>query len=316
MAPGDANQHRVRRIGFRARALAGWAWTVHELAGAASGPRLCVIAGVHVNELASIEATFRLIERFRARRLRGSVALMPVVNLPALAAREQHVCPIDGCNINFSFPGDPDGTFSPALADALLNEWAGDADCLVDLHGGDLCETVARFTVAATVGDAAFDSKNLALAQAFDPQIIVRLPAETGAEPGRSCSGRARQRRHAAFAEAGANGVVDEASVAFHVDGVLRVAGLLGMIDDAPAPSDRAPTIVDRYHWVRAEVEGWCRYLVEPADAVQRGQPLAVVTDLGGALCREVTAPADGVVLWRCTHAAVVPSSDLFGIGA
>jgi hypothetical protein len=59
------------------------------------------------------------------------------------------------------------------------------------------------------------------------------------------------------------------------LNGVLGMAGLFGMIEDAPAASGRAPVIVDHRHWVSAAVEGWCRYLVEPAAALRRGRPLA-----------------------------------------
>src|SRR3546814_3561237 len=50
-------------------------------------------------------------------------------------------------------------SFSEALADALLNEWAADADVLIELHGGDLCEDVAPFTVLQLTGDARFRSE-------------------------------------------------------------------------------------------------------------------------------------------------------------
>ena len=40
------------------------------------------------------------------------------------------------------------------------------------------------------------------------------------------------------------------------------------------------------------------------------------IRDRAGTVLRELVAPDDGVVLWRCTHALVVPGSDLFGIGA
>lgn len=90
-----------------------------------------------------------------------------------------------------------------------------------------------------------------------------------------SHAGRARHRRLAAFAEAGANGLIDEASVALHVNGVLRIARLLGMSDEENAcliPSSSPPAKVvtaNRYLWVRAEADGWCQYAAEPSDVWQ-----------------------------------------------
>ncbi len=312
----EGNSVSTRLLKFRSPVLAGWEWTVHDIAAQEPGPHLCIMAGIHVNEVAGIEATFQLVERFQNELRRGTVSIMPVANLPALPYRSQHVCPIDDKNINFSFPGASDGTFSEALADALLNEWAADADCLIDLHGGDLCENVARFTVAPMIGDPAFDDVNFALAAAFEPEIIVKLQPDQLNKPGRSCSGRARQRKHAAFAEAGANGLIDERSVRFHRDGVLRVAGLLGMIETEKATPEHEPFVANEYHWVQAEVDGWCSYSVEPGESVVSGQVIAAISDYSGNILRRVAAPADGRVLWRCTHAVVEATTDLFGVAS
>ena len=311
-----ANDVAVREYRFSATPLRGSTWTTYDVRGASPGPRLCVMAGVHVNEVSSIAAAMQLVDVFRAMPLKGEVSIMPVVNLPALPLRSQHVCPVDQRNINFSFPGTASGSFSEALADAILREWSHDADCLVDLHGGDLCETVARFTVAATTGDQRFDAFNLALAQAFDPQIIVQLPPETSHVAGRSCSGRARLGRHAAFAEGGSNGLLDDASVVFHIEGVVRVAHLLGITDTSPPRSDRRPTVVRDYHWLTADADGWCRYTVNPGMRVSRGQMVADIADYGGRILSCLMAPVDGIVLWRCTHPVVSVGNDLFGIGA
>jgi uncharacterized protein len=132
-------------LAFPYAALQGWRWQGIDIIGQRPGPRLAIIAGVHVNEVSSIEAAIRLQRLLKPDELRGRVSILPVVNLPALSKRSQQVCPIDGKNINFSFPGRPDGSFSEALAWALLEDWAADADCLADLHGGDLCENVAHF---------------------------------------------------------------------------------------------------------------------------------------------------------------------------
>ncbi len=304
-----------RKLAFRSPALSGWQWLVQDISGQSAGPRLCVMSGVHVNEVSCIEAVFRLREAFLQTPLKGSVSLMPLANPPALPGRCEYICPVDGKNINFTFPGSPEGTFSEALCDALLNEWADDADCLVDLHGGDLCEEVAHFTVAPTIGDADFDAFNLQLAQAFDPQIVVTLPPTQLEQPGRSCSGRARQRRHAAFAEAGAHGLVDETSVRFHVNGVLRIAHLLGMIPEAP-PTSSTPYLADEYHWVQSRVEGWFRPAVEAGVSVEKNQTIATIHDYSGQMLQEVISPATGFILWRWTHASVLVNGSLFGIAA
>src|SRR5215469_10813999 len=90
--------------------LRDWQWPMVEIRGQRPGPHLCVMAGMHVNEVSSIEAAVQLQRRIAPAYLRGSIAILPILNLPAVPLRSQYVCPIDGKNINFSFPVFNDGT--------------------------------------------------------------------------------------------------------------------------------------------------------------------------------------------------------------
>lgn len=301
-------------IKFLYPALAEWSWESVEIVGAQPGPRLAIIAGVHVNETSSIEAALRLQSLFDPATLRGQVSILSLTNLPAVPHWSQYVCPLDDKNINFSFPGRPDGTFSEALAHALLNDWAADADCFVDMHGGDLCEEVSHFTVSQRIGDAGFDARNLEIASCFDSQLIVQLDPSHLDAPGRSCTGRAGRRQHAAFSEAGRWGLIEEDNVLFHVEGVLRLAKLLGMIDEAPAHR-RAPVLLDSYLWVPAPEAAFYRYRVKPGAKVSRGTVIAEGFDMRNRKVAEATSPSDGYVLWTLTHALVNREQFIAGIG-
>jgi predicted deacylase len=256
---------------------------------------------MHVNEVSSIEAALRLPDCF-ATGLSGVVSIIPVLNLPGLYEHTEYNCPIDGKNINFTFPGRADGTFSEVLCHALLTEWAADAAALIDLHGGDLRENVAKFIMYQRTGDPAQDSRRAGLARAFDADLVVGLEPDLMAAPGRSCTALASLGRDGLLAEAGANGVIDEESVQFHVGGVLGVARGLGMIDGpAPVPK-RRQVDCDRYLWIAMPADGFIHFEVEPAASVTAGQRLGRVHDLVGQPCGELRAPADGFVLWRMTH--------------
>ncbi|WP_342641605.1 succinylglutamate desuccinylase/aspartoacylase family protein [Rhodoligotrophos ferricapiens] len=308
----NAGIHRTE-ISFPLPALADWRWPAVIIKGHKPGPKLAIIAGVHVNETSSIEAVIRLQRRLKPEDLAGEIHIIPVVNLPAVPVRSQYVCPVDNKNINFSFPGRPDGTFSEQLAWALL-DWAKDADCLIDLHGGDLCENVSHFTVAQQTGDEGFDRRNVEIAACFDAELIVRLDPSHLEKPSRSCTGRATRRQHAAFAEAGRIGIIEERNVEFHLNGVLRVAQLLGMITSAP-PKSREPVFVDEYLWVPAPQDGFYRYKVNPGQKIERGEVLAIAENTFGDAIGEVRAPASGFILWSLTHALVMKDSFIMGLG-
>jgi len=271
----EAGLHK-HELTFDYPALSGWRWPAVDIVGKKPGAWLAIIAGIHVNETSSIEAVIRLQRMIDPNTLKGRISIIPIVNLPAVPVRSQYVCPLDDKNINFSFPGRPDGTFSEAIAYALLNDWANDADCFVDLHGGDLCEQVSHFMVVQRTGDRAFDARNLAIAQCFDAEIIASIDPSHLDQPARSVTGRAKRGQHAAFAEAGRIGLIEEENVAFHLDGLLRLLKHLGMTERAPAKSRQA-VIITRYHWIPAPVDGFFRYHIEP------GRHVAIVKDTATA---------------------------------
>jgi uncharacterized protein len=300
-------------ITFPYPALSGWRWPAVDIVGRRAGPRLAVMAGVHVNEVSSIEAIIRLQRAIDPSELSGRISIIPILNLPAVPERSQYVCPLDNKNINFSFPGRPEGTFAEAIAHAILNDWAADADVLVDLHGGDLCETVSHFMVVQCSGNPDFDDTALAYARCFDAQVIVRLSPSHMQIAGRSCTGRALRGQHAAFAEAGQIGLIEERNVAFHLEGVLRLAAHLGMIPSAP-PRRREPVVADKYVWIPAPADALYRYRVEAGQKVAKGMVLATGEDTCGAGLAEVLAPEDGYILWTLTHPLVQRDSFIMGL--
>jgi predicted deacylase len=315
--PHNSGATNIQRgtLTFANPQLAGWQWPMVKIRGARPGPRLCVMAGMRVNEVSSIEAAVQLQRRVAPEGLRGSIAILPILNLPAVPVRSQYVCPIDGKNINFSFPGRKDGSFSEALADTILDEWAAEAEVLIDLHGGDLCENVAKFSICQMAGDSAFDEKSLALARCFDAEIIAALDPADMRAPGRACTGRARAGRRAAMAESGANGILDPVCIAFHLNGVLNIMSLLGMIDGPSIPATRDQVVVGRYLWIETPKPGLLHARAEPGMRVAKGQRLARITDLFGDEIGEIWAPEAGLILWRINHGMAGESEKVFGLG-
>ncbi len=87
-----------------------------EARGAADGPHVSLIGGIHGGEYSSIAAVIRFMRSLDVAELRGSITAVPVVSMTSFRARTAFVVPEDGKNLNRCFPGDPSGTFSDALA--------------------------------------------------------------------------------------------------------------------------------------------------------------------------------------------------------
>src|SRR5579862_7278630 len=93
-------------VTFGPAVLANTAIPYFEIRAPRPGPRLAIIAGMHPNEVSSMEAALRLARAFAEALECGRVSILPILNMPGLYLHSDTVCPLDGKNINFSFPGD------------------------------------------------------------------------------------------------------------------------------------------------------------------------------------------------------------------
>src|ERR1700745_2313097 len=127
--------------------LAGLPVPYVEVTGAADGPTLTVIAGVHGCEYASMDGVRRWLRQLETgpeagspdgRGLRGGIRAVPVLNVTAFAARSPFVVPEDGKNLNRSFPGDPAGTLAERLAYDAFTQLITGSDAYIDAHCGDM----------------------------------------------------------------------------------------------------------------------------------------------------------------------------------
>jgi predicted deacylase len=296
--------------------LAGLDVPVVELTGAQDGPLLTVIAGVHGCEYVPMAAVRQWTAGLASRDLRGRVRAVPVLNLPAFAARSPFVVPDDGKNLNRCFPGSPDGTLAERLAYDTFTQLITGSDALVDAHCGDLVEALEPFALYEA-GPAEAKARELATAYGLG-YVIRQEPGPDRAVAGTTSSAAAEIGIPAITAEAGGCGLVQRHPVGQHVGGLNRVLAQLGMTDEpdgepAPAP----PGYLSRFIWLRCADAGWWEPAVETGEAVTEGQVLGTVSSLdGGEVLETITAPAAGVPLFLTSSPAVAADGLLLGLGA
>ena len=298
--------------------LAGLDVPVIELTGAADGPRLTVIAGVHGCEYASMAAVRQWSATLEARQLRGTVRAVPVLNLPAFLARSPFVGPDDGKNLNRCFQGDREGTLADRLAHAAFTQLIMGSDALVDAHCGDLPEALEPFCLYEA-GPSADRARALALAYGLG-YVIRQEPGPGRAVGGTTSAAAAEAGIPAITAEAGGCGLIEQHAVDLHVRGLNRVLASLGMTD-VPAgdgqASPGAPVMLSRFIWLRSDAAGWWQPAVRPGDSVADGQLLGTVSTFDGAeVLQAVHAPVASVPMFITSSPAVDADGLLLGLGA
>src|SRR6185503_10512476 len=122
--------------------------------GARPGPVLAIVSGAHGTEYASIIAVERLIGAIDPATLAGTVILVPLVNRASFDQKVVHVNPVDGKSMNRFYPGRSDGSQTERASYLITKEVVERCDHLIDLHGGDLDESLRPYSYWTRTGNA------------------------------------------------------------------------------------------------------------------------------------------------------------------
>ncbi len=273
--------------------------------GEAEGPVLCLTAGVHATEYASIDALMRLINEVTPKELRGTLIAVPVVNMHMFAARCPFVSPLDGVNLNKIAPGG-DGSITERVGRILFDEVITKARYHIDLHAGDFGEMLLAFAGFSLTGNAELDRQGEALVRLFSPRVfcLARDGTTLPPSPGFVAYAAAHKGVVSILAESGGNGALEEADVRIHLEGLRNVMRYLKMIDGEPVIPGRQVRATD-WHNTRAQQSGLLRLKVAVGDEVAAGQEVAEVCDIFGRTVERVRVEKPGLAMLVWAHKAV-----------
>jgi predicted deacylase len=294
--------------------LAKYQWPYFAVVGAQPGPRFLLTAGIHAAEYTGIMAAIRLGGLLEPEHVRGTIAIIPLLNRPGFYERCIYVNPEDGENLNRVFPGSPDGPWSHRFAHHLLNDVVVHFDYAMDLHAGDMIEDLEPFVAFTETGNPDVDRKTQQMVNSHGVRWATK-GAPSGERPGLLFAAAAQRGVPAIIAESGRCGLVEEEAVQRHVDGVLNIWRTLGLLTDAPPRSVEPPRVLDRFEWLHSEQEGIFVCRVRVSDPVEQNQLLGEMIDLLGNRLAEVRSPAAGVVLFTVTSPAIKQGGLLLGVG-
>ncbi|MBL8688062.1 MAG: succinylglutamate desuccinylase/aspartoacylase family protein [Rhodospirillaceae bacterium] len=99
------------------------------------GPTLLITAGNHGDEYEGQVAAAAFVRSLDPAAIRGRVIIAPALNLAAATAGRR-TSPIDGGNLNRSFPGDALGGPTAKIAAFVDAQLLPRADLVIDLHSG------------------------------------------------------------------------------------------------------------------------------------------------------------------------------------
>lgn len=267
--------------------------------GSKPGKVLALVSGAHGTEYASIIALEKIIAMLDPAEISGTVIVVPLVNVPSFEKKIAHVNPVDGKSMNRFYPGKVDGTQTERASFLITRQVVEQCDHLIDLHGGDIDESLRPYSYWTKTGKEKQDamSREMLLAFGLD-HIIISTERPTDPAASRYLENTATTRgKPSITVEAGHAGTVEAEDVNALVNGCLSVMRYLRMLPGAPSVIEH-PVWIEKVSTVASEQTGIFYPLVGRGTYVEQGMKLGYVTDYVGKTIFEARAPVAGVVLF------------------
>ena len=267
------------------------------------GPRLCLTAAVHGDELNGIEMVRRLMYELEPTELAGTVVGVPIVNLDGFRNGSRYLS--DRRDLNRYFPGHEKGSAASRLAFSLFNNIVRQCDYLVDLHTGSQ-KRINQPQLRADLDK----SEVVAFAKHFGGMTVLHSPPGDGMLR----AAAVEEGIVAVTMEAGGPNRLEDEAVDY---GVQALETLLENLDmrkasrfwGAPQP------VFYESEWIRAGQGGILLSEVALNDQVSEGEILGTVTDPISNTGSAIIAPYDGRVLGMAVNQVVHAGFAAYRIG-
>src|SRR5215831_14474453 len=309
-------QKALGAIEVPAGADAGTSIPVALVHGAKPGPALALVSGAHGTEYASIIALEKLISLLNPAEISGTVIIVPLVNIPSFEQKVPHINPVDGKSMNRMYPGNMNGTQTDRASFLITKQVVEQCDHLIDLHGGDLDESLRPYSYWTKTGNEQQDriSHEMVLAFGLD-HIIISSDRPKDPQASRYLENTATTRgKPSITVEAGHAGTVEADDVSALVNGCLSVMRYLKMAPGSPAVVEH-PVWIEKVVSLASEQTGIFYPLVQRGTYVQQGMKVGYVTDYLGKVIFEARAAASGVILYICAVPSMTKDATIANIG-
>ncbi|HYW69691.1 MAG TPA: M14 family metallopeptidase, partial [Pyrinomonadaceae bacterium] len=276
---------------------AGLSIPVAVIHGAKPGPVLALVAGAHGTEYTSIIALEKLIGALNPAEISGTVIIVPLINIQSFEQKVPHLNPVDKKSMNRYYPGKLDGTQTERASYLMTKEVVEKCDHLIDLHGGDLDESLRPYSYWTRTGNEKQDqiSREMVLAFGLD-HIIISADRPKDPQASRYLENTASTRgKPSITAEAGHAGTVETDDLNALINGCLNVMRYLKMLPGQPAVVEH-PVWIEKVVTVASEQTGIFYPLVKRGTYVEEGMKVGYVTDYVGKVIFEAHAPVAGIV--------------------
>lgn len=260
---------------------------VEVINGRRGGPILLICAAIHGDEINGVEIIRRLSALRAIDRIRGTLILVPVVNLFGFIHQSRYLP--DRRDLNRCFPGSGGGSLGSRVAHLFFEEVVVRCTHIVDLHTGAIHRDNLP-QVRATLDDPVVRG----MALGFSIPVIINAGL---IDKSLRCEAGKRGIPVITY-EAGEALRFDERCIVAGMRGVTNVMRTLGMLPAKHFRRVRAEPYVSRSTvWVRAPIDGIFRTSLRLGARVRVGDPLGSVTSPFATSESALTCGVDGIII-------------------
>lgn len=200
------------------------------------GPTAILMSGNHGDEYEGPITLGEIIRDLDPGMVSGRLIILPALNLPAVVAGHR-TSPVDGLNLNRTFPGDPIGSITQQITAYVSDFVYPLGDAMLDLHSGGSSLDILPSAIIEPAPTAEHRRRNIDAVLAFDAPLTVVI--DNLGDPRTSTATSVRAGLTTVGTEMAGSGTVSPVALDICRRGVRNVLAHLGILPPGPDASRR-----------------------------------------------------------------------------
>ena len=261
---------------------------IRVIRGRKDGPIVFISAAIHGDELNGIEIIRRIRKLNILNKLKGTLILVPIVNVYGIMNLSRYLP--DRRDLNRSFPGSIKGSLASRVAKIFFDEIVSRCDLGIDLHTASIHKS--NLPQVRTNIDNEYTFK---LAKFFEAPVILHSELRDG-----SLRSVAQDSGIPILLyEAGEALRFDEVCIRIGVKGIINVLREINMLPTVSRKSLKTPIITRNSNWIRTNESGMLRTIKALGDLVKKDEIIAFIDEPLGDDSFPIRSPFDGVIIGK-----------------
>lgn len=261
---------------------------IRVIRGRKDGPIVFISAAIHGDELNGIEIIRRIRKLSILNKLKGTLILVPIVNVYGIMNLSRYLP--DRRDLNRSFPGSIKGSLASRVAKIFFDEIVSRCDLGIDLHTASIHKS--NLPQVRTNIDNEYTFK---LAKSFEAPVILHSELRDG-----SLRSVAQDSGIPILLyEAGEALRFDEVCIRIGVKGIINVLREINMLPTVSRKILKTPIITRNSNWIRTNESGMLRTIKALGELVKKDEIIAFIDEPLGDDSFPIRSPFDGVIIGK-----------------